>query len=246
MNNINKLGILSIFVASALLVMINFISFSAENRFFALSSFVLILSVIFLGLIIINKNYNHMIGRINPVIILIIVYIILAETMLFGSRFFSIEWAFLIFVGAAVLAYDFKIDSRYLILPSLLLLGYIPFLLTAKQNAIAETTAVYVYYFLVIGVVMQIFENMSDKVLHINFDNFIPRLRRMRNFLVVLVILSGFIAIDLSLINRIKNFELWRWTSVYIFIIFFVFYLISQIKQTEFQLESKEISEFQV
>src|SRR3989344_4424781 len=53
--------------------------------------------------------------------------------------------------------------------------------------------------------------------------------------IVFALIITGFIAIDISLINRIKSLELWKWTSIYIFIIALVFYWISELKQEPFR-----------
>ncbi|MCG2718774.1 MAG: hypothetical protein L6408_08080 [Nanoarchaeota archaeon] len=76
----------------------------------------------------------------------------------FFTNWMSVEWEFLFFITAAILFGFFKIDSRILILPAILTLAFIPFLLIIKNQALAETLAIYVYYLLVVGVILQIVE----------------------------------------------------------------------------------------
>lgn len=114
--------------------------------------------------------------RINPYLILIMGYILLIINIILESRFYSIEWAFIGFVIVTVLYHDFKIDSRFFILPAILLLGYVPFLLIGKQDAIAETTAIYVYYFLVVGVVLQLIEYIEKIENSVDFERIMKRL----------------------------------------------------------------------
>ncbi|MBS3092599.1 hypothetical protein J4466_04230 [Candidatus Pacearchaeota archaeon] len=218
-----------------ILIVINLRSLDNENNLFAISSFILILAIVFLGLLLLNKYYNKLIVKLPSALILFASYLILVLVIFFGSRLFSIEWAFIAFIISAFLFYDTKIDSRFLISPALIILGYIPFLLISKQNAVAETAAIYVYYFLVAGVGLQIAENIKKYENSFDFDKFIKEFLKKRKLIVFALIITGFIAIDISLINRIKSLELWKWTSIYIFIIALVFYWISELKQEPFR-----------
>lgn len=75
---------------------------------------------------------------------------------LFGS--YTIEWAALPFLAAAAIFFFSRVDSRFLILPAILLLSYCPFLLVYGLEALAEDIAIFVYYFLVFGVLLQFLE----------------------------------------------------------------------------------------
>ena len=222
-------------ILGLILILINLISLDNENNLFAISSFILILAIVFLGLLLLNKYYNKLIVKLPPVLILFVSYLILVLVISFGGRLFSIEWAFVAFIISAFLFYDTKIDSRFLISPALIILGYIPFLLISNKNTIAETAAIYVYYFLVAGVGLQIAENIKKYENSLNFDKFIKEFLKKRKLIVFVLIIAGFIAIDISLINRIKSLELWKWTSIYIFIVAMVFYWISELKQEPFR-----------
>lgn len=79
----------------------------------------------------------------------------------FFTDWMSVEWEFLFFIAAAILFWIFKIDSRILILPAILTLAFIPFLLINKLESLAETLAIYVYYLLVVGVILQIIEHIK-------------------------------------------------------------------------------------
>ncbi len=110
-------------------------------------------------------------------VILLLVYVLFIFELIFVPKLYSIEWAFVLFIVVAILFYLFKIDSRFLILPALLLLWYCPFLLMYKQSVLAEKVAVFVYYFLVVGVILQIFEkNLNleiDYLKKIIFDKWV-------------------------------------------------------------------------
>lgn len=58
----------------------------------------------------------------------------------------------------------FRIDSRISFWAALLLLLWIPLLLILEQNAFAETLSIYLYYFLIIGVIFSICESFDKKI----------------------------------------------------------------------------------
>jgi uncharacterized membrane protein len=229
-----SLPILIGIVAAIALVGINFMTISHVSRVLAFSGAILILSVVFLGLVLVNKSYSGLKGKIGQIYVIAATYLAIAGVMVFGGlgyNLFSVEWALLGFLLGSMFFYDFRIDSRFMILPAILLLGYVPFLLIGKYDALAETTAVYVYYFLVCGVVLQIMEYFGEKKGMFDFDNLIDYVKKKKSLISVILIIIGFIVIDFSLINRIKNLELLKWTSVYLFIVVFVFYVISSAKE---------------
>jgi|WetSurMetagenome_2_1015567.scaffolds.fasta_scaffold245148_2 hypothetical protein len=54
------------------------------------------------------------------------------------------------------------VESRYLAMPALFFLVLTPFFLVFKQEAIAEQLAIYCYYFLIMTVMMGIYEVRKD------------------------------------------------------------------------------------
>lgn len=189
-----------------------------------------LLIAIFIILAVLHIVYNRKKHKINPYTILILGYFLLIINILLKTEFYSIEWAFLGFVIVAVLYYDFKVDSRFLILPAILLLGYVPFLLIGKQDAIAETVAIYVYYFLVVGVVLQLIEHVKKIENSVDFSRIMKKIVYKIRW-IYLIIPFGLIYIAIILGNRFYNLELWKWTSVYVFAVIMVFYVLSWIKE---------------
>jgi hypothetical protein len=202
---------------------------------------VLILTVVggFLFLVLIHKGYEKFLERIYPLRVVGLIYLFLILNMYLGMRLYSIEWAFLGFVVSAVVFYDSKIDSRFLIFPALLLLGYVPFLLIAKQSAFAETAAIYVYYFLVVGVGLQVIEHLKNTKNSVDFGSFIKRIiysKYLGEYIIFIGIISGLIIV----INRFREIELLKWTFIYIFSVILVFYGISIISKKEEWDEEKD------
>lgn len=186
--------------------------------------------ILFLILTLLHRQYEKSIVKAHPALLLFIVYLLLIVNMFLGTRYYSIEWAFLGFIIATVIVYDSKADSRFLILPSLLLLGYIPFLLIGKYNALAENIALYVYYFLVCGVVLQIIEHLRKIQPIISFDDFAKGMLREYNWINA-CILSGIFSIAIVIANRFYSLQLLKWTSIYLFLVCLVIYSISNLKQ---------------
>ena len=94
-------------------------------------------------------------------------YFILSLILYFGHKFLSVEWMIIPFFMTIVLFYFTKIDSRYLILNAILLLWLIPFLLFYRLESTADTIAIYAYYFLVSGVVLQLF--LKESMLELEY-----------------------------------------------------------------------------
>ena len=70
----------------------------------------------------------------------------------------TIELVFVSFVLSGVFFFLSRTDSRLLILPAILLLWLCAFLLAFGFEIAAEEAAIYAYYFLVVGVILQFTE----------------------------------------------------------------------------------------
>jgi len=222
---------LAILVVLFIISLIALVLFLPKTDFYPyiLTGFIVI--SIFLFLLFFYKTYEKLIVKINPVVLMLIVYIFLSVNMYLANGFYSVEWAFLGFVVGAVVFYDARIDSRFLILPALLLLGYVPFLLIAKQNAIAETIAIYVYYFLVVGVGLQLVEYVTKINNYLDFESAMARF--FRKDWGGITIIMGLIAIGFTVLNRFREVEIWKYSFIYLFVVSLVFYFISIIKPGE-------------
>ena len=190
---------------------------------------------VFLFLFLFHKTYEKLIENVSAVALLIVIYVLLIINMfLSGYSVYSAEWAFLGFVIAGVIFYDSKIDSRFLIFPALILLGYIPFFLVAKQNALAETIAIYVYYFLVVGVGLQVAESVKNKEFQysLDFEDYIKRIISAK-YLGEYMIGIGLVSIVFIIMSRFMEIQILKWTSVYVFVVLLVFYVIGMLGDKE-------------
>lgn len=217
------------FIILIISITIIFIKFKPEYSILNITRIILLIIILgfisILFLLICYRLYEKIINKLNPKAILFLIYFLLIVNMILGSKVYSIEWAFLGFLLSAIIFYDAKIDSRYLILPSLILLGYVPFLLVGKFEAIAETIAIYVYYYLVVGVGLQFIEYLKDYESKLIFEN-------IKNFLnsttlSYLLFFVGLITIMIIILNRLYPLEFWKWTSVYVFTVIIIFYILS-------------------
>jgi len=209
-------------ILGAFLLFFTFLLLAYNNS----TGFILGLIGIFLILIPTYHYYQKSIHKINPRTILTIGYALLFLNIVLQIQYYTVEWAFLIVILVAVLFYDFKIDSRFFILPALLLLAYIPFLLYGRLNALAEIIAVYVYYFLVMGVILMIIEHYKNTSLKLDFDVLSRKLLH-ENFWITAVIVLGIISTLAIVLNRFYSIEFWKWTSVYLFFVSLALYFIS-------------------
>lgn len=227
-NRLNKL-ILSILISMFIIAFIGLVMYLPDSpiSLIIISCFGILLG--FIILMIFHKLYEHSIAKSNRIFILFVVYLLLGINMVLGTKTYSIEWAFLGFFIASVIIYDAKIDSRFLILPSLLLLSYIPFLLIGKFNVLAETIAIYVYYFLVCGVILQIIENIRKTENRLDFDNFVKGMLKEFDW-VVPTIFTGLAGISAIIASRFYEIDLIKYTSIYSFIVCLIIYSISLIK----------------
>jgi len=96
-------------------------------------------------------------------------FILAFHTSLFG--FLSYESLAVFFIMAGIIFYGSGIDSRYMVLPALLLLWLCPFLLLYKFSAAAEAAAIYAFYFLVIGVALQFVALRKEPKIKLAFES---------------------------------------------------------------------------
>jgi hypothetical protein len=219
--------LLAVLIVTFAVVLIALILFLPKTSFYPYIVIGFIVVSAFLFLLFFYKNYEKIIVKINPVFLMTFIYILLILNMYLSSNVYSVEWGFLGFVIAAVIFYDARIDSRFLILPALLLLGYVPFLLIAKQNAVAETIAIYVYYFLVVGVGLQLTEYLTKNNNYLDFEGLMTRL--IQKDWGIAPIITGLIAIGFTVLNRFKEVEIWKYSFIYLFVISLIIYFISTI-----------------
>ena len=227
-----------IFIAMIILfIFVNITVLSSDNQILVFISSLFILAVIFLILTLIHKSYQKATNKLHPFSILLIVYLILITNITLQTQLYSIEWAFLAFIVCAVIFYDFKIDSRFMILPALLLLTYIPFLLIGKYNQIAETTAIYVYYFLVVGVATQLAEHIRQKQSALDFNSTMKTIIKKAPWITI-INLTGMFIIGIILLEKFYNITFldlvfWKYTGIYLFILWLIFYSISITKSVK-------------
>jgi len=219
--------LLAILVVAFAIILIALILFLPRSSIYPYIVIGFVVISIFLFLVFFYKTYEKLIVKINPIFLMTLIYVFLIINMYLSNGVYSVEWAFLGFVIAAIIFYDARIDSRFLILPALLLLGYVPFLLIAKQNAISETIAIYVYYFLVVGVGLQLTEYFTKNNNYLDFESWIAKL--IRKDWGRAPIITGLIAIGFTVLNRFKEVEVWKYSFIYLFVISLVIYFISTI-----------------
>jgi hypothetical protein len=85
--------------------------------------------------------------------------------------FLSYESLAVFFIMAGIIFFEYGIDSRYMILSALLLLWLCPFLLIYKFSAAAEAAAIYAFYFLVIGVALQLADLRKEHKVKLRFES---------------------------------------------------------------------------
>ena len=164
-------------------------------------------------------------------VIFSLVFVFLIVNIILSNFFYSIEWAFVMFIVVGILFYLFKIDSRFFILSAIMFLGYCPFLLILKLDVLAEIVAVYVYYFLVVGIILQFIESIKDREFDIDFFDFIGNIKNKLLFfsLIVFTCLSGVVfAVD----KLLFSLGSYKWILFYLAILFFVFYVISSFRES--------------
>lgn len=90
-------------------------------------------------------------------------YLLLIIGMFLGVKVFPISWVFILFIVSAVVFYKFKIDPRFLIIPAIPLLALCPLLLIAGKDVLANSIAIYAFYFLIIGLSLQFIEMVRKR-----------------------------------------------------------------------------------
>lgn len=167
----------------------------------------------------------------KPLLGILFFYILIGINMYLGKGVYSVEFAFIGFILLAIVFYFIKIDSRFLILPAILLLGFIPFMLTVKQNVLAENLAIYVYYFLVVGVVLQVIEMVKNREPKFDFSDIAEyvygKVRWVSFFVFFGIIALALFGLDYLL--KSGNFLLWKISFAYLSVLCLLVFLYSLI-----------------
>ena len=96
--------------------------------------------------------------------------LLLSINMILGSTLYSVDSAALAFVVCADLLYVARIDSRFLILAALVLLGYVPLMLLSGRTDIAELIGIYTFYLLWAGVGLRFAQELRQSYIPYSFD----------------------------------------------------------------------------
>ncbi len=99
--------------------------------------------------------------------------------------------SFAMFPILLIIFFLLKIDSRFFILAAILHLWFAPFMLMINNEKIANQTAIYAYYYLIIGVIYQFFEKKPK----LNLEFFLKKLAKI-NYIYPALILIVVIAIN--------------------------------------------------
>lgn len=171
---------------------------------------------------------------------LFLVYGLLIFNMVLTQKeIFTFEYSFIAFIAAAIIFLILKIDSRFLILPAILGLAYCPFLLMADQETFAESIAIYVYYFLVVGVLLQLVEFIRKKDCELCFDKVIKKVFRLNIYLGPNIVLLVATAIVWYLEYKSPlMFTLLKYNLTYLLLIVTILNIISIIIKKEFSNEN--------
>lgn len=222
-----------VFIVCGLVFFINLSILDSNNKVIAMSAFIFILAIAFLALMFLHRSYERFFGMSHPYLVLFVGHLILAVTMILNHyNYFSAEWALAGFIITTVLFYDFKIDSRFLILPALLLLAYIPFMLLGKYSDIAEQVAIFVYYLLATGICLQFIEFRNEKDLRLEFEATINKILKQKYF-EILIITVGLFSAVIIILNRFFQFDFIKWTGIYLFFVMLGFYFVSWMQKGE-------------
>ena len=187
-------------------------------------NFWLVLSLIFELIFLLALILRALILRkkLNRFLTLFFVYGILICSVIVTSLFeiLNIESVFLFFIFAGFLCYFFDIDSRYLILPAILSLWLCPFLLVYELESLAETVAIYVYYFLVVGVILQFIEFKLDYKFRLEFEKLKVIFTKFNLFL------GLFWLVFFSIFHFLKFEKFTKAISLYLGVTFIIIYLV--------------------
>ena len=103
-----------------------------------------------------------MVSKRKIFLVLLVSYLIIGLPILFFHlNLFNLSYELLLipFVINMILYWLYRIDSRFIILNAILFLWLCPFLLVYNYNDLAESMAIYAYYALLTGVLLQIWES---------------------------------------------------------------------------------------
>jgi hypothetical protein len=132
----------------------------------------------------------------------------------FGWLNVTVEVLLIPFVIAGLISWDYGIDSRFLIVYALLLLWLCPFLLMYKFKDAAEISAIYVFYLLVVGVILQIIETYTSRKVNLELEDSKHIFYSGNTLYIGIVCLIVFaIAYFMNVLNIVQAFSIWLGTS---------------------------------
>ena len=197
------------------------------------AQFILIIFILII-LIVIYFWYEKSIYNINPRVIIFSSYMLLVIYMSLATISNILSLSFLPFILVAITFYDHKIDSRFLIYPSIFLIGYIPFCLFSNQQYLAKYLTIYTFFFLLTGVLLQFIEFVQGYGLDIRF-----RLTGHKfDFKIPMIIMSMLIILFISF-NRLYNVNIVVWTLIYLLLTILFLTILESDKFKFLSLDSK-------
>ncbi|MDP2925337.1 MAG: hypothetical protein Q8N99_03120 [Nanoarchaeota archaeon] len=184
---------------------------------------------LFIVIYFFNDIYLKIINKINPVFRLFLAYLVLVIITSFSNKFLNVNWIFLGFLFTLIIIYDSKINPGFIFISALLLIGYIPFLLIAKEYMIVKNISLYIFYFILIGIIIQIITEKNKGKYELDFKDFIfnDHKKDIKAFL----LLTIFLTLIIMIIDSFYSIELIKTSFIYLMIIFFSLYIIKSIEK---------------
>lgn len=170
--------------------------------------------------------------------------IILLVLLVLISLFFldlSYELLLLFTLISCLVFIFFKIDSRFFLFAGVLLIGYSPFLLIQRLDALAESYSIYGFFFLISGVIGRVIELKLRKELRIDFEKFFISLINSKLMLLPLIIF-GSVTVFVFLYDefmKIPYFFSLRFTFLYLTLITAILNFFIVFKKKEKKKEKK-------
>ncbi|GEM_PF-6687128 len=165
-----------------------------------------------------NKVYKKYIYNLPKVNILIGVYILLIINIIIIQIMDNIELGIIGFIIGAIIISYFRIDSRFLVLPVIILLGFNLFLTLKKEDKLIEIITIYTFYFLIGCAIVIAREIKENKSLELYFEKSFEKFINKYITLNLLKIIC-FITLVITLLNIFIDLETLKNSALYLVII---------------------------
>ncbi len=170
--------------------------------------------------------------RLKKEVILFLAYLILLINMILGIKVYSVDFAFIFFIFAAIILFKYKINSDFLFVPPIFLLMYLPILLLIDKSALANDIVSYVFYFLVIGIALKFLEYIKNTKLSLGLDDILDKLDK--EYLKKCVIIFSLLTLTSFVIESFTTYlKFGKWNFLYFSILFLSLYFISFLKNNK-------------